>query len=186
MMKCKKCDGPIVAELLDAYRCDELIGFPNVTLINSATQYKCGVCGAAVGIKIPDSEGLEAALAMARIARPARLTGKEVRFLRGTCGLLAKDFAANLEVRDETVSRWENDREEIGPHFDKLIRCLVFLLVGDKAPGIVVDRHALASMRVRHLTSTEPMSFVFERVKVRVADRRETEWELQEKGQAAA
>ena len=40
-------------------------------------------------------------------------TGRELKFVRKTAGLRAIDLAALLDVRAETVSRWERDEQPI-------------------------------------------------------------------------
>ena len=50
----------------------------------------------------------ERAVASGLVARGVR-TGKEFKFVRKLAGLQAVDLAAMLDVRPETVSRWERD-----------------------------------------------------------------------------
>jgi transcriptional regulator with XRE-family HTH domain len=48
--------------------------------------------------------------------------------LRKALDLTGAELAEVLDVRKETVSRWENDQEPMGPHREKLFR----LLIGDQ------------------------------------------------------
>jgi transcriptional regulator with XRE-family HTH domain len=59
------------------------------------------------------------------IAKDARLSGAEVRFLRKVLGWSASDFAAHMGATPETVSRWETDTTPIGPQADRLLRLMV-------------------------------------------------------------
>src|SRR5271166_1593132 len=52
---------------------------------------------------------------------------------------LPRELAAKLEVREETVSRWENEKEPIGATSEKLLRLIVAQFLGDKAPALEVD-----------------------------------------------
>jgi putative transcriptional regulator len=56
----------------------------------------------------------------------AVLSSIEVKFLRKHLGYSSKDFANTIGVSQETVSRWENDKETIGPLADRLLRLMVF------------------------------------------------------------
>jgi transcriptional regulator with XRE-family HTH domain len=133
-----------------------------------------------MGVHVPDPEGLEAAVAMTRIIRASKLSGTEFRSLRRACDLRAIELAEYLEVRPETISRWENDKEAIGPQFDKMMRFVVGSILADRAPGVPFDKQVITRMQIRHLTVSgvnkkEP--FFFQRIKVRVNHRHETEWE---------
>jgi transcriptional regulator with XRE-family HTH domain len=55
----------------------------------------------------------------------SRLTKDEIRFLRKYLGYSGVDFAKVIGVAAETISRWENGKEKIGPSTEKLIRMLV-------------------------------------------------------------
>lgn len=47
--------------------------------------------------------------------------------MRKYLGWSGVDFATHIGVKPETVSRWENGREPIGPVADRLLRTLVLL-----------------------------------------------------------
>lgn len=96
-------------------------------------------------------EGLIAAVAIARVAAAQELSGNEIRFLRKALGWSSRELAAKLEVRDETVSRWENEKEPIGATSEKLLRLIVAQFLGDKAPALDVDQKRIVSMRIREV-----------------------------------
>lgn len=98
-------------------------GLPNVTLVG-VTVRRCAKCGEHE-VVIPQIEELHRVLAVAVARRPSRLTKDEIRFLRKYLGYSGVDFAKLISVKPETVSRWENGRERIGPSTEKLIRMLV-------------------------------------------------------------
>jgi transcriptional regulator with XRE-family HTH domain len=59
------------------------------------------------------------------VEQAVRLMGEEVRFLRTYLGLRSVDFARIMGVTKECVSRWENEKEQIGGTADRLLRMLV-------------------------------------------------------------
>lgn len=77
-----------------------------------------------VARSIPNLAGLHRALAGAVVRKRSRLSPPEIRFLRKSLGWSGRDFAAHLGVTAESVSRWENGREEMGPQADRLLRMM--------------------------------------------------------------
>jgi putative zinc finger/helix-turn-helix YgiT family protein len=100
----------------------QFLGLPGVRL--QTTVARCSKCGANE-VKIPNIEGLHRAIARMVIAKDARLSGAEVRFLRKVLGWSGSDFAAHMGATPETVSRWETDTAPIGPQADRLLRLMV-------------------------------------------------------------
>ena len=121
-MKCSQCSSSNLDEVKIDHPYDEC-GLPNVTLVD-VTARKCRDCGT-VRLKIPAIEELHRALLMMVLRKNSRLTGAEVRFLRKYIGLSGTDFARRIGAEPETVSRWENDRQPIGPQAERLLRLLV-------------------------------------------------------------
>jgi len=54
-----------------------------------------------------------------------------------------RELAGRLGVREETVSRWEHDREPIGPGSEKLLRLIAVELLAEKAPALKPDRRRI-------------------------------------------
>ncbi len=98
-------------------------GLPYVTLSGVEVR-RCPECGE-VEVMIPKIEELHRALALAVVAKKARLTGAEVRFLRKFLGWSGVDFAKRMGVTPESVSRWENDREKMSALADRPLRLMV-------------------------------------------------------------
>lgn len=115
-------------------------GLPHVTL-DGVEVRRCGACGEHE-VVIPNIEQLHQAIAEAVIGKKARLAAGEVRFLRKHLGWSGADFALHMGVTPETVSRWENGREPIGPVADRLLR----LMVVTKAPKSMYYIEALAAL----------------------------------------
>jgi putative zinc finger/helix-turn-helix YgiT family protein len=98
-------------------------GLPYVTLRGIEVR-RCPKCGEHEAV-IPRIEDLHRTIARAVAEKPARLAAAEIRFLRKYLGWSSTDFAQHMGVTLESVSRWENDREPIGPIADRLLRLMV-------------------------------------------------------------
>lgn len=94
-----------------------------VTLIGVEVS-RCAACGEAE-IAIPAIEALNRSLGAALIAKPGRLTGDEIRFLRKSLGWSARTFAARMGTSPETVSRWETGKQRMAQTSERLLRVLV-------------------------------------------------------------
>jgi putative transcriptional regulator len=94
-------------------------GLPNVYLIG-IKYYSCQN-GHTVA-EIPAIEQLLTVIARDLVNKPEALTGDEVRFLRKRIGKKAAEFAKEIGIEPETLSRIENSRQLAGEPTDKLIR----------------------------------------------------------------
>ncbi len=176
--KCEKCGGALITRTLPEYRNDALMGIPGVVIVNAVEEVRCGKCGRVAATGFPNLEGLITAVAVARVSAPQKLSGRDVRFLRKALGWSSKELAAKLEVRDETVSRWKNAKEPVGPTSEKLLRLMVAEFLAEKAPALEVDEKRIASMRIRTVRPVaKPVEMRFRPVEMKVARRRERAWE---------
>jgi DNA-binding transcriptional regulator YiaG len=82
---------------------------------------RCPSCGTIDPI-IPHMNELMRVLVLAVIARPFRLGGAEIRFLRKFLGKTGEEFASILSVDKTTLSKWENNDDPVGEQSDRLIR----------------------------------------------------------------
>lgn len=125
-MTCRSCGiemKRIKATVDSPYRYD-LSGLKNVFLAGIAV-YECAKCRSQVPI-IPRVGGLHRVIAQLLLNKPALLTGDEIRFLRKNAGISAKDFAAQLQISAEHLSRVENAHHpSLGPTADKFARLLI-------------------------------------------------------------
>jgi DNA-binding transcriptional regulator YiaG len=87
--------------------------------------------------EIPALKQLMRPIARDLVGRPDSLSGLEIRFLRKRLGKKAVEFAKELGIEAETLSRYENDRQEPSESLDKLIR-LVYAVSSDD-PGLVEE-----------------------------------------------
>lgn len=165
MTQCPKCAGKTLPVLVDEYN-DEHMGIP-VILVNAITQEICVDCGAVASTIIPDHKGLIAAVAISRIIDPLKLNGQEIRFLRKALNFNGKEFAERLEVAPETVSRWEHDKEIMGPAREKLLRLIVGKNLSEHAMAMDFTSDTIIDMRIQSVRAHEPSAILLERVKVK-------------------
>lgn len=158
-MKCIDC-GNLMRTQKENYRYSEC-GLKNVTLIGIEVS-RCPRCGN-YEVSIPHIEGLHRLIARILIEKTTRLTGEEVRFLRKSLGWSGADFAENIGVAEETVSRWENDATPIGPQADRLLRLMV-------AQGRLTTRYP-----TEKLSQINPKKATATRVAL---ETRDEQWEL--------
>lgn len=137
-MKCDACGEPMTSARENySYTAS---GLPYVTLVGVEIR-RCKACGEHE-VVIPKIEQLHRAIAVAVVGKRPRLTAPEVRFLRKYLGWSGADFAKHMGVTAESVSRWENEREQMSPVADRLLR----LMVMTRAPVSDYDLDALAAL----------------------------------------
>jgi putative transcriptional regulator len=117
-------------------------GLPNVYLVG--IRYFTYEDGRVVA-EIPALKSLMKLIARDLVERPDSLSGAEIRFLRKRLGKRAVDFARELGIEAETLSRFENDKQEAGESLDKLIR-LVYAVTSDDPELVDKVRPTLDSL----------------------------------------
>lgn len=110
--------------ILPEYAVDNLGASFKVILVNSA---KCITGDGRNEIFIPDYQGLIKKIAQTRAAHPMKLKGQDIRFLRKTLGLKAKELADKLDISAEHLSRCESGDKILSPNSEKVLRSLVLL-----------------------------------------------------------
>ena len=120
--KCRKCAVGELRVTRENYLYAES-GLPDVVLQGVEVR-RCPECGTHE-VPLPRVAELHRVIAMLVIHKRARLSAAEVRYLRKYLGWSGGDFAAHVGVAASTVSKWENDREPIGPSSDRLLRMMV-------------------------------------------------------------
>lgn len=120
-MTCVEC-GHAMRTRREIVPFEKPIGLPGVRLDTFVA--RCPECGS-YEVIIPNIEGLHQAVARTVIARPSRLSGAEIRYLRKVLGWSGVDFADHMGTTAETVSRWETGATPIGPQADRLLRLMV-------------------------------------------------------------
>jgi putative zinc finger/helix-turn-helix YgiT family protein len=120
-MTCKNCEARMTVRR-ESHQYTES-GLPNVTLLNIEVRH-CPNCGAREFV-IPRIDELHKVLARAIAMHMDRLAGNEIRFLRKYLGWSGVDFAQYMGVAPETVSRWEQETQEMSRQADRLLRLFV-------------------------------------------------------------
>jgi len=182
MSTCIACGAPgATVELLPSFD-DDGLGLP-ITIKNAVIRHRCAACEMD-GVEVPDSAGLEAAAAVARIMLPVALSGPEIRFLRKACGMTGRDFAAALGVDNATLSRWEKPvswGEGHGEVSDRNIREVVWSCLCERTPAIQVPPAHFLRMKAGRLPEGGRLPrLVLERVRLKDPIRRTKtdEWDL--------
>ncbi len=118
-MKCPNCYDEMVATVEKSYRYDEC-GLDYIYL-EDIDIYSCKKCDEHI-VSIPSIIELNSLIGLSLIKKDSLLTGKEARYLRKNIGLSGKKLSEILGVNNATVSRWENNNQNIGKDHDRLIR----------------------------------------------------------------
>lgn len=121
-MSCFSCGKEMVTEVV-AHRYKES-GLDYVVLLG-VEERSCANCGENE-LVLPRIAELHRVIARGVAEKEGRLEGQEVRFLRKFLGLSGVNFAKSIGVSAETVSRWENDKQEIGISHERFLRMMVF------------------------------------------------------------
>lgn len=155
---------------------DDSMGLP-VVLIDSVIESSFD---GEKGIVVPNLKGLEAAMAVARVTIPDKLSGREISFLRKAIGLKAVELASFLDMVPETLSRWENGREAITTNPERILRMRVLRALKDKAPGVSARVDDVLEMKLLAVrASLMPITLIFERIVMLVEDTPQSAWVFQ-------
>jgi len=107
-------------------------GLPNVFLVG-IRYYRCE-CGQDLA-DIPAIKQLLNLISRDLVEKDSALGGAEIRFLRKRLGKKAADFAKQIGLEPETLSRIENDHLPASERTDKLIR--LYYAVASKDPVLL-------------------------------------------------
>jgi putative zinc finger/helix-turn-helix YgiT family protein len=140
-MKCDICKSNTVIRKRQRHHYVES-GLDNIYL-DSIDVFACEACGDESPV-IPRMTEVHAAIGRAVALQPVPLRGEDVRFLRKQLGLRARQWAGILKVSFQTLSRWENNEQKIGPQSDALFRLMYFRIREEREgrflPGDIVDQ----------------------------------------------
>jgi putative transcriptional regulator len=96
-------------------------GLDDVYLVNG---YDFVETEAGRSVRIYDIDGLHAAIARFLIGERKVLSGKEIRFLRHELLMSQNALARTLDVTEQTVRRWEQDKQPLPRSVDAILRAL--------------------------------------------------------------
>jgi len=159
-MKCPKCGEQLVearATVDTPYRY-VTSGLKNIYLVGIVLR-RCKRCNSENAV-VPRMADLHRAIARVLLDKPERLNGDELRFLRKHAGLSALDFAAQLQIEPETLSRFENDKQDLGVTTEKLARAIVKAEIQSAEKAGLRD-FLLRKQRLRTATAGQPSLFSF-------------------------
>lgn len=134
MTSCNKCNSQRTQAkpLTDIDLAD--LGIP-VRVSNGAQVVRCEDCGEEETV-IENPTQLVRVAAFHLVFAPYRLNHLEVRFCRKTAGMSGKSLAERLSIQPETVSRWENGKQQISDAIERIFRQWVYVLLRDKDPWL--------------------------------------------------
>jgi DNA-binding transcriptional regulator YiaG len=144
MVKRKKRTSRVLA----SFDASTLIGLP-VMVFGAVEEIDEGL-PEGPAIAIPQLEELMASAAVARCQLAPRLSGREVRTLRGLLDMGQADLAGAIggDIVVATISRWENDTKSANPAVEKLVRLLACERLKIQAAGVPYDAVALIGLVV--------------------------------------
>ncbi len=143
--KCFVCNSDKVKIVKEDYKYIES-GLDNVVL-KDIDIYKCENCGEIMP-ELQNIEKIHENIANEIINKESLLKGQEIKFLRKQLGITAQKLADALNVSKITVSRWENNHEDIGHANDKLLR--LYFNTTDTAQKLD-KRYKLLIEEIKHL-----------------------------------
>ena len=114
---CAEC-GKQLRKVTGNYRFEDA---GNPVLLENVQLAECKDCGTRKPI-IPKLDRLMHTIAFAVATQPFKLSGRDVWFLRQYSGVNGTEFARLIQVEPETLSRWENEKQEMGKNTERLTR----------------------------------------------------------------
>ena len=144
-------------------------GLRNV-ILKGITAYKCPQCRGINPI-ISKIKEIHKTIAQQLLRKDSLLTGKEIVYLRKEMNIKSKDLAQIIGVTKVTVSRWENERKQISPACDRLVRYLydnrIFKQTCEMVrPGIdKLESQIMKSMLIRICDPKTSIENVFRNIK---------------------
>ncbi|MEZ5870758.1 MAG: helix-turn-helix domain-containing protein [Nitratireductor sp.] len=148
MSKCEK--GGLQSRTVAEFDASAILGTPfSVVLHNAVKEKMCPKTGIVLGHVLPMPEKLISVAAILRTCEPIKLNGSEIKFLRKSMDLKAKDLADRLCVSPEQYSRYENDKLPISNVYEKLLRGEVCLHHLDNVKHIDIDIRGVMAMKIQ-------------------------------------
>lgn len=136
--------------IVDEY-IEEDLGLPYpITLKGCVTETYDLETGESISCKIPKMEQLLSVVAIVRCYVANKLSGQEIKFIRGILNISAKDLAGRMGVAVSTWSRWENGKQTMGEPQERLLRLFAHESLKNNAPGLdMLDALTLSQMGLR-------------------------------------
>lgn len=125
-------------------------GLPNVYLVG--VRYFHCECGEKY-VEIPAIKQLMSLIARHTVMKDQALTGTEIKFLRKRLGQKAAEFSASIKLQPETLSRVENEKQQVGAKTDFYIR--IYYALSSKDP-VLLDALKQALDKVLSMRRAKP------------------------------
>lgn len=155
--------------LLPEYE-EHLLGLPYPVVVRNAAVAKVDPgTDEVLAVAVPDTEGLAAAVAVARCLLPVQLAPEEIRFLRRVLGLKSKEMAEAIGTDPSTYSRWEGGQQGPGEYVERVLRLHVCAALAERVPAVNYDPRMITGLKVRRRMPDEPWPRI-EVVRVRLKD----------------
>lgn len=136
-------------------------GLDNVYLLNGYTIE--GEGGDAV-VSVHDIHDLHREIGMLLIEKPAKLSGKEIRFIRHSMDFSQKRLGVVLGVDYQSVLAWEKGKTKITKQTDIFLRTLFFAYLNrDSGLGVYDKINEIADMDARRMAK-ENKEIVFREI----------------------
>jgi len=131
---------------IESYDVTSIVGLRAI-VVNAAMEV---TEGDDIFIEVPDIQALSKAVVMARCLIPISLTSKELKNIRKIIGWSASELAEKMAEKTSTatVSRWENDRQNMGGYAEKVFRLIVCEHLKDECPGVNYESKDIAQLRI--------------------------------------
>jgi len=159
-MKCPNCGKEMRSKVRDYEYIES--GLKNVVL-KSITVHECAKCGEVLP-EIANVKQVHKWIAEYLLNKQAPLTGEEFRFLRKAMGKTAKELAGRLVVNPVSISRWENNKEKIGPQSDKLFR--MAFIIGAEVQPIPLEKCLETLRSILSQAATAPRKVKPQRIEI--------------------
>ena len=91
-------------------------------------------------VRVANAGKLDRAIALAVVRRQSRLTGQEVRFLRGILDMTQAELGGALGKDAQSVARWEKGKTELPPTEDIAIRQVYLEKTGHRQRFVETSR----------------------------------------------
>lgn len=174
----------VTYKAIDSYDVTNLIGLRAI-VVNAAQEVEEN---GEISIEVPDIEALAKAAVMARCLIPISLTSKELKNIRKIVGWSASELAEKMgdKTNVATVSRWENDRQNMGGYAEKVFRLIVCEYLKNDCPGVNYECKYIAELRIISIdriknessSNIEIPHIKFDRIKVKVCNKSSVDaWE---------
>jgi len=92
-------------------------------------------------VEVENASKLDRVIALMVVHRQGRLTGQEVRFLRGLMDMTQAELGEYLGKDAQSIARWEKGKNEIPTAEDRALRQIYLEVTGHKQSFMKTSKH---------------------------------------------